>query len=91
MTEEETKSIDNASIRMIEKAAKDGVNTAFDRAKEMKPCPIGMVGNCCKHCGMGPCRVPLPKGGTETPEERRREGASVGLRLRPLPPAILSE
>jgi len=78
MTEEETKSIDNASIRMIEKAAKDGVNTAFDRAKEMKPCPIGMVGNCCKHCGMGPCRVPLPKGGTETPEEKKKRRGICG-------------
>ena len=61
MAEAESKSIDNASIRMIEKAAKDGVNTAFDRAEAMKPCPIGMVGSCCKNCGMGPCRVPLPR------------------------------
>ena len=78
MAEAETKSIDNASIRMIEKAAKDGVNTAFDRAAAMKPCPIGMVGSCCKHCGMGPCRVPLPKGRTETPEEKKRRRGICG-------------
>ena len=71
MAEEEKtkKSIDKASLELIEKAAKDGVNTAFDRADSMKPCPIGSVGSCCKHCGMGPCRVPLPKGKEETPEE----------------------
>ncbi len=69
---EEKKSIDSASIKMIEKAAKDGVNTAFDRAETMKPCPIGLEGSCCKNCGMGPCRVPLPKGKAETPEEKKK-------------------
>ncbi|GAI88479.1 unnamed protein product, partial [marine sediment metagenome] len=44
MAEAETKSIDSASIKMIKKAASDGVNTAFDRAETMRPCPIGMVG-----------------------------------------------
>jgi len=78
MAEAETKSIDNASIKMIEKAASDGVNTAFDRAEAMRPCPIGMVGSCCKHCGMGPCRVPLPKGRTETPEEKQKRRGVCG-------------
>jgi len=53
----ETKSIDRASIEMIEKAANDGVNTAFDRAEAQSQCAIGAAGSCCKHCGMGPCRV----------------------------------
>jgi carbon-monoxide dehydrogenase catalytic subunit len=80
MAEEEkkTKSIDQASIELIEKAAKDGVNTAFDRAEAMKPCPIGAVGSCCKHCGMGPCRVPLPKGKEETPEEKKKRRGICG-------------
>ena len=30
--EKQAKSIDQASIELIEKAAKDGVNTSFDRA-----------------------------------------------------------
>ena len=63
---------------MIDKAAKDGVNTVFDRAEAMKPCPIGMVGSCCKNCGMGPCRVPLPKGKTETPEEKQKRRGICG-------------
>jgi len=78
MAEAETKSIDNASIRMIEKAGSDGVNTAFDRAEALKPCPIGMVGSCCKNCGMGPCRVPLSKGTTETPEEKKKRRGICG-------------
>lgn len=78
MADAETKSIDKASIEMIEKAANDGVNTVFDRAETMKPCPIGMVGSCCKHCGMGPCRVPLPKGKTETPEEKQKRRGLCG-------------
>ena len=71
MADAESKSIDKATIEMIEKAASDGVNTAYDRAETTRPCPIGMVGSCCKHCGMGPCRVPLPKGRTETPEAQK--------------------
>ncbi len=75
---EETKSVDSASVRMIEKAAADGANTAFDRAETMKPCPIGMVGSCCRNCGMGPCRVPLPKGKEETPEEKQKRRGVCG-------------
>jgi carbon-monoxide dehydrogenase catalytic subunit len=78
MAEVENKSIDSASIKMIEKAARDGVNTAFGRAETMKPCPIGLDGSCCKNCGMGPCRVPLPKGKKETPEEKQKRRGICG-------------
>jgi carbon-monoxide dehydrogenase catalytic subunit len=78
MAEAETKSVDNASIKMIEKATSDGVNTAFDRAETRKPCPIGVDGSCCKNCGMGPCRVPPPKGREETPEEKQRRRGICG-------------
>ncbi len=54
-------SIDKATLKAYEKAKSDGVQTIFDRAADMKPCPIGADGSCCKHCSMGPCRVPLPK------------------------------
>jgi len=74
----EEKSIDQASIAMIEKAIADEVNTAFDRAEAMKPCPIGAVGSCCKHCSMGPCRVPLPKGKEETPQEKQKRRGVCG-------------
>jgi carbon-monoxide dehydrogenase catalytic subunit len=75
---EAKKSIDQATIEMIAKAASDGVNTAFDRAETMKPCPIGAVGSCCKHCGMGPCRVPLPRGKEETPEDKLKRRGVCG-------------
>ena len=70
MAEAKDKSIDSASIKMIEKARSDEVYTVFDRAEVMQPCPIGMIGSCCKHCSMGPCRVSLPTGKAETPEKR---------------------
>lgn len=50
-------SICDATIQMLEKAKKDGVETAFDRALSMKACPIGADSACCKHCFMGPCRL----------------------------------
>ncbi|MBN1176060.1 MAG: anaerobic carbon-monoxide dehydrogenase catalytic subunit [Dehalococcoidales bacterium] len=76
--EKQSKSIDKASLELIEKAANDGVNTAFDRADSLKPCPIGSVGSCCKNCGMGPCRIPLPKGKEETPQEKQKRRGICG-------------
>lgn len=46
-----------ATSQMLEKAQRDGVETAFDRAANMKACPIGADSACCKHCSMGPCRL----------------------------------
>ena len=42
---------------MLAKARRDGVEIAFDRAANMKACPIGADSACCKHCAMGPCRL----------------------------------
>jgi carbon-monoxide dehydrogenase catalytic subunit len=47
----------DATAQMLAKARKDGVETAFDRAANMKACPIGADSACCKHCFMGPCRL----------------------------------
>ncbi|GBC62580.1 carbon-monoxide dehydrogenase catalytic subunit [Desulfonema ishimotonii] len=47
----------DATAQMLEKAKRDGVETAFDRAATMKACPIGADSACCKHCSMGPCRL----------------------------------
>jgi len=68
------KSVDPATLKILEKAKADKVSTAFDRAEEMKPCPIGAEGSCCKNCSMGPCRVPAPKkkGETEAEKAKRR-------------------
>ncbi len=64
-------SIDVASQEMIARAQQLGVETVFDRAVKMKPCNIGIQGICCKNCAMGPCRLPLPKGGIEGEDERK--------------------
>ncbi|MBM4302618.1 MAG: hypothetical protein FJ121_14035, partial [Deltaproteobacteria bacterium] len=51
-------SMDPAAQELIKKAQAEGVETIFDRAKAMKPCPIGIEGACCRICAQGPCRVP---------------------------------
>lgn len=32
------------------------IETCFDRAEKLKPCPSGATGACCRICHMGPCR-----------------------------------
>ncbi|MBF0549339.1 MAG: anaerobic carbon-monoxide dehydrogenase catalytic subunit [Deltaproteobacteria bacterium] len=54
-------SVDPATIIMLKKAQRDGIETIFDRAETMKPCNIGAEGICCKNCAQGPCRLPLTK------------------------------
>lgn len=78
MAEKETRSIDPATGEMIAKAANEGVSTVFTRAEEIKPCPIGAVGSCCRICSMGPCRVPLPRGKKETLDEKRERTGVCG-------------
>jgi carbon-monoxide dehydrogenase catalytic subunit len=64
-------SIDVATQQMIARAQKLGIDTVFDRAAQMKPCNIGVQGICCKNCSMGPCRLPLPKGGIVGEDKRK--------------------
>ncbi len=80
MAEEKEKiqSIDPATVEMIAKAAEDGVRTVFERAVTTRPCPIGAEGSCCSICAMGPCRVPLPKGKEETPEDKKKRTGACG-------------
>jgi carbon-monoxide dehydrogenase catalytic subunit len=53
----EERSIDPAAIEILAWADEAGIATAFSRADEMKPCPIGADSMCCKVCSMGPCRL----------------------------------
>jgi len=64
-------SIDVATQEMIARAQELGIETIFDRAVTMKACNIGAQGTCCKNCSMGPCRLPLPKGGIEGDDDRK--------------------
>jgi len=76
--EKKQKSIDAATLEMLEKAAKDKVNTVFDRAEKMAPCPIGAEGSCCSNCAMGPCRIPMGKNKVETPEDKMKRRGLCG-------------
>ncbi len=64
-------SIDPATQQMIRRAQELGIDTVWDRAVTMKQCNIGLQGICCKNCAMGPCRLPLPKGGIEGEDTRK--------------------
>lgn len=55
----------NTCEQLIEKAKQREIKTAHARAQEIKPCPIGASGVCCKHCNMGPCRLTVGKDGEE--------------------------
>src|SRR5512135_2052574 len=73
-------SMDPAAQELLKKAAAEGVETIFDRAKTMKPCPIGAEGACCRICAQGPCRVPMPKKkeGEELPAEKKKRMGLCG-------------
>ncbi|MDL2268976.1 anaerobic carbon-monoxide dehydrogenase catalytic subunit [Desulfosarcina sp. OttesenSCG-928-A07] len=64
-------SMDLGTQELIARAQKLNIDTVFDRAVQMKPCNIGIQGICCKNCAMGPCRVPLPKGGIQGEDTRK--------------------
>jgi carbon-monoxide dehydrogenase catalytic subunit len=57
MSEFATLTADPAVEQMLEITHEKGIETAFDRAEKIKPCPIGSDGVCCKICAMGPCRL----------------------------------
>ena len=76
MADVENLSVDVATVQMLKKAQAEGIETIFDRAEKMKPCPIGAEGACCRICAQGPCRVPPPKKAKEG-EEQKKQG--VGL------------
>ncbi len=53
----EVGTVDPAAEELLEIAREAGIETSFDRAERIKPCPIGSDGACCKICSMGPCRL----------------------------------
>jgi carbon-monoxide dehydrogenase catalytic subunit len=54
---EHIKSANEAAEKIIDWGESRGIETCFDRAEKLKPCPIGASGACCKVCHMGPCRL----------------------------------
>jgi carbon-monoxide dehydrogenase catalytic subunit len=54
------KSANEAAEKIIEWSESQKIETCFDRAQKMKPCPIGSSGACCRICHVGPCRFVGP-------------------------------
>ncbi|MBE0476326.1 MAG: anaerobic carbon-monoxide dehydrogenase catalytic subunit [Coriobacteriia bacterium] len=67
------RSIDPATLEMLEVAEREGISTMFSRTEQMKPCPTGAEGACCQYCGMGPCRF----GGKDKEAKRGVCGATL--------------
>jgi len=61
------RTIDVASKMMLEIAAKEHIETAWDRLDKQQPqCGFGLLGVCCRNCNMGPCRIdPFGEGPTK--------------------------
>ena len=51
------KSADTSAEQIIEWGEAHSMETCFERAEKLKPCPIGESGACCRVCHMGPCRL----------------------------------
>ena len=68
---------------MLAHADECGIGTVFSRAGEMKPCPIGESGACCRICSMGPCRLVGKDRRAEDGPLRRRSAHDRGAALRP--------
>lgn len=69
------KSGDKGAEQIIQWGKSYWIETCFERAEALKPCPIGSTGACCKVCHMGPCRFLLSSG-----EEKADKGV-CGARL----------
>jgi carbon-monoxide dehydrogenase catalytic subunit len=54
---ENIKSANKAAEEILRWGEERNIETCFDRAQKLKPCPIGAQGACCKVCHMGPCRL----------------------------------
>lgn len=51
-------SVDPTVPQLLEKAERDGVETAWHRYLAQQPqCGFGLLGVCCRNCNMGPCRI----------------------------------
>ena len=67
MVSPKERSVDPASLEMLEVTASQGISTVWDRHDAMQPqCGFGEMGLCCRNCTMGPCRIdPFGNGPSE--------------------------
>ncbi len=58
MADNNPRSVDPATLEMIDRASEAAVATAWDRLESQEPqCGFGRLGICCRNCTMGPCRI----------------------------------
>ena len=58
MKKAEQRSIDPATVEMLNHASLCEIPVAWDRHEAMEPqCGFGQLGICCRVCTMGPCRI----------------------------------
>ena len=58
MADGKQRSVDPASLAMIDRAREADITIAWDRLESQEPqCGFGRLGICCRHCTMGPCRI----------------------------------
>ena len=56
--EEQPKSVDQATLKVLAECTETPIGTCWDRTKKQSPrCSFGEKGICCRICSMGPCRV----------------------------------
>ncbi len=50
--------IDKTTKELYDKSIQDGVETIWERFEKQQPqCGFGLLGICCRHCLIGPCRI----------------------------------
>ena len=58
MAKKENRSVDPATLAMLDRACDADIPLAWDRLESQEPqCGFGRLGICCRHCAMGPCRI----------------------------------
>ena len=58
MADKKNRSVDPATLAMLDRACEAGIPVAWDRLDSQEPqCGFGRLGICCRHCTMGPCRI----------------------------------
>ena len=58
MANNKQRSVDPASLAMIDRACEAEIPIVWDRLDSQEPqCGFGRLGICCRHCTMGPCRI----------------------------------
>ena len=66
MAQRNQRSVDGATLEMLDVADRAGMQTSWDRLEAQQPqCGFGKLGICCRNCSMGPCRIDPFEGGAK--------------------------